>query len=88
MDPDLLLNVASVALLVFLLTMGTFFSAAEMAFASLNRARIKNMAEGGGRRGRRAALVAHLYENRFDELIATLLICNNLVAITSATVSV
>jgi len=68
--------------------MGAYFSACEMAFASLNRARIKNMAEGGGKRGRRAALVERLNENRFDEVISTLLICNNIVAITAATVSV
>jgi len=73
--------------LLFLLTMGVYFSAAEMAFSSLNRARIKNMADGGGKRGRCAGLVAELYEERFDEVISTLLICNNLVAITAATVS-
>ena len=77
----------STAVLLVLFTFGTFFSAAEMAFASLNRARIKNLAEGGGRRGRRAAQVSDLYENRFDEVISTLLICNNIVAITAATVA-
>ena len=69
--------------LIALLAMGTFFSAAEMAFASLNRARIKHMAESGDKR---AKLVLKLYE-RFDELISTLLICNNGVALTTATVS-
>ena len=44
------------------------------------------MAEGGGKRGRRAQLVMSLYE-RFDEVISTLLICNNFVAISAATVS-
>ncbi|MCL2372491.1 MAG: hemolysin family protein [Defluviitaleaceae bacterium] len=59
-----------------------------MAFASLNRARIKNMAEAGGKKGKRAALVSELNENRFDDVISTLLICNNLVAIAAATMSV
>ena len=88
MDSDLVQNLISVIALIILLLFGVFFSGAEMAFSSLNRARIKNMAESGGKRGRRANIVADLYENRFDEVISTLLTCNNLVAITSATVSV
>jgi len=73
----------TILVLIALLVMGTFFSAAEMAFASLNRARIKHMAENGDKR---AKLVLKLYE-RFDQLISTLLICNNGVALTTATVS-
>ncbi|MCL2600904.1 MAG: hemolysin family protein [Treponema sp.] len=80
MDLDI---VYTIIVLLVLLLMGTFFSATEMAFASLNRARIKHMAETGDRRAR---LVLKLYE-RFDELISTLLICNNAVALTTATVS-
>jgi CBS domain containing-hemolysin-like protein len=76
-----------VGALLFLFLMGTYFSAAEMAFSSLSRARINNLAEAGGKRGKRAKLVVHLYEKRFDEVISTLLICNNFVAITAATVS-
>ena len=88
MDSDLLANLISISALVVLLLLGTYFSATEMAFASLNRAKLKNLTEGGGRRGKRAAQVANIYENRFDEVISTLLICNNLVAIAAATVSV
>jgi Mg2+/Co2+ transporter CorB len=77
----------SVGGLLFLFLMGTYFSAAEMAFSSLSRARINNLAEGSGKRARRAQLVVSLYEKRFDEVISTLLICNNFVAITAATVS-
>ena len=88
MNSDLGLNLISLGVLIFLLSMGTYFSASEMAFASLNRARIKSIAESGGKRGKRAALVFKIYETRFDEIISTLLICNNIVAITSATVSV
>jgi len=82
MDPSLLLNLI---LLFILLVLGTYFSAAEMAFASLNRARVKNMADNGVKR---AAMVFKMYEERFDEVISTLLICNNTVAIAAATVSV
>jgi len=88
MDSDVVINLISIAGLIVLLLLGTYFSATEMAFASLNRARMKNIAESGGKRGKRAAQVSDMYENRFDEVISTLLICNNLVAIAAATVSV
>ena len=81
-------NLALFGFLIILLSLGTYFSAAEMAFASLNRARIKSLTESPGKRGRRASKVFDLYENHFDETISTLLIGNNLVAITSATVAV
>jgi CBS domain containing-hemolysin-like protein len=87
MEPEVLNLIISVLSLAVLLSFAAYLSAAEMAFSSLSRARINNLAEGGGKRGRRAQLVAQLYETRFDEVISTLLICNNLVAITSATVS-
>ncbi|MCL2386520.1 MAG: hemolysin family protein [Defluviitaleaceae bacterium] len=80
------MNIASTIGLGILFLCGIYFSAAEMAFSSLSRARISNLAEGGGKRGRRAQLVMSLYE-RFDEVISTLLICNNFVAISAATVS-
>jgi len=54
-----------------------------MAFAALNRARLKSMVDGGNKR---AALALKL-SDRFDELLSTVLICNNLVAITTATVA-
>jgi len=88
MDSDVVINLISIAGLIVLLFLGTYFSATEMAFASLNRARMKNIAENGGKRGKRAAQASDMYENRFDEVISTLLICNNLVAIAAATVSV
>jgi len=86
MEP-MVLNLTSLFSLFALLAFGAYLSAAEMAFSSLSRARINNLAEGGGNRGKRAKLVVDLYETRFDEVISTVLICNNFVAITSATVS-
>lgn len=70
-----------------LLLLGTYFSATEMAFSSLNRARIKAMADTGGKRGKLAELVVELSENQFEAVISTLLICNNTVAIGAATIS-
>ena len=86
MEP-LVLNFISIVSLAVLLLFGAFLSAAEMAFSSLSRVRINNLAESGGKRGKRAQLVVDLYERRFDEVISAILICNNFVAITSATVS-
>jgi len=81
-------NLISITALLALFALGAYFSATEMAFASINRAKLKNIADSGGKRGKRATTVFGMYENKFDEVISTLLICNNLVAIAAATVSV
>jgi len=88
MDSFISQNLLSLISLIGTLLLGVYFSAAEMAFSSLNRARINSMAEGNATYANRAKLVAQLSEERFDEIISTLLICNNTVAITSATISV
>ena len=88
MDSFMVANLISILALIVLLCLGAYFSGTEMAFASINRAKLKNIAETGGKRGRRAAVVFDMFENKFDEVISTLLICNNLVAIAAATVSV
>jgi len=75
--------VLTILLIIALLALNTFFSFVEMSFASMNRARIKNMSENGNKR---ASLVLRLHE-RFDELISTLLICDNIVYVAAATVS-
>jgi len=68
---------------MFLLLLGTFFSASEMAFSALNRARLKSMLDNGNKGAARALKLS----DRFDELLSTLLICNNLVAIAAATIA-
>jgi len=55
--------------------MSAYFSATETAFSSLNRIRIKNMAEKGNKKAR---LVMRLSEN-YDSLLSTILIGNNIV---------
>jgi len=87
MDEFISQNLVLLIALIITLLLGIYFSAAEMAFSSLNRARIKSMAEAESDRSDRAAKVAKLYEECFDEVISTLLIWNNTVAITSATIS-
>jgi len=86
MDPSIQLLLSLLALVITLI-LGIYFSAAEMAFSSLNRSRIKSFAEYEKTDKGRATLVLDLYENKFDEVLSTLLICNNTVAIASATLS-
>lgn len=70
----------SLAIIVFCIIMSAYFSATETAFSSLNRIRIKNLAEKGDKK---AALVMKLSEN-YDVLLSTILIGNNIVNIASA----
>ena len=65
-----------IIMLIFLL-LSAFFSATETAFLSMNMTRLRTMAENGNRR---AKLVCTL-ESRYDKLISTLLIGNNIVNI-------
>mgnify|MGYP001126392727 CR=1 FL=1 len=73
----------SLLIIVFCIVMSAYFSATETAFSSLNRIRIKNLAEKGNQR---AALVLHLSEN-YDSLLSTILIGNNIVNIASASLA-
>ena len=59
-----------------------YFSASETAFSSLNRARMKAMAEQGNKRAERALALAEQY----DRLLSTLLIGNNIVNIAVASI--
>lgn len=73
----------SLMIIVFCIMMSAYFSATETAFSSLNRIRVKNMAEKGDRR---AALVLKMSEN-YDVLLSTILIGNNIVNIASASLA-
>lgn len=68
--------------IICLIVMSAYFSATETAFSSLNRIRVKNLAEGGNKR---ASLVLDLSED-YDRLISTILIGNNIVNITATTI--
>nr|MBP3597845.1 HlyC/CorC family transporter [Eubacterium sp.] len=76
-------HTTSIVIIVFCTIMSAYFSATETAFSSLNRIRIKNMAEKGNKR---AALVLRMSEN-FDSLLSTILIGNNIVNIASASLA-
>ena len=72
-----------VGVLAFLVMMSAYFSATETAFSTLNRIRIKTMAE-KGHKG--AKLVLNLSE-KYDSLISTILVGNNIVNIGMASIA-
>ena len=63
----------SIAAIVVLVVFSAYFSATETAFTSLNKIRIKNMANDGDHRARK---VMELSEN-YDNLLSTILVGNN-----------
>ena len=76
-------NGTLILFLVLLVSLSGFFSASETAFTGLNRARVKNMAQGGNRR---AAKVLALADN-YDRLLSGILVGNNIVNILSASLA-
>ncbi|MBE6763436.1 MAG: HlyC/CorC family transporter [Ruminococcaceae bacterium] len=70
-------SIGIILVMLVLITMSAYFSATETAFSSLNRIRMKNAAENGDKR---AALVLSLAE-KFDKLLSTILVGNNIVNI-------
>ena len=72
-----------ILVLVLLILLAAFFSAAETAFSSLNRARLKNMAGLGSKKAKSALKLVE----RYDELLSTILIGSNIVNISSASLA-
>lgn len=69
--------------LVVCILLSAFFSASETAFSSLNKTRLKVLAEKGNSR---AALALRLNSN-YDKLISTILIGNNVVNIAASAIA-
>ena len=68
--------------LVFLVACSAFFSASETAFSSLNQLRLKSRAEDGDASAARVLAMAEKY----DKLLSTILIGNNIVNIAAASI--
>ena len=75
-------DIGSILLMIVLVALSAYFSATETAFSSLNRARVKSRADDGDAR---ASLILRLSE-QYDKLLSTILIGNNIVNITLASV--
>ncbi|MBQ3512735.1 MAG: HlyC/CorC family transporter [Lachnospiraceae bacterium] len=71
------MDTVSLIIILFCVVMSAYFSATETAFSSLNRIRIKNMAEKGNKK---ATLVLRMSE-KYDSMLSTILIGNNIVNI-------
>lgn len=79
MNPENIRNIIALAVLIL---MSGYFSATETAFLSCNKTRLRTMAEKGNKR---AALVNKLNES-YDRLLSTILIGNNIVNLTAASI--
>ena len=73
----------SIIAIAVLVSFSAYFSATETAFTSLNRIRMKNMANDGSRRARQ---VLELSEN-YDNLLSTILVGNNIVNIALSSIA-
>ena len=69
--------------IIILVFMSAYFSATETAFSSLNKTRLKAMIE----KGNKKAKLAYKLSEKYDELISTILIGNNIVNIALASIS-
>ncbi len=81
MDPQTI--AVYIGAMVVLLIMSAYFSATETAFTSLNRIKLKNMADDGNKSARK---VLELVEH-FDKVLSTILIGNNIVNIANTAVA-
>ena len=73
----------SVVFIVILIAMSAFFSASETAIASVNRIRLKSMAENGSKGAARALKIL----KKYDKSLTTILIGNNIVNIATSSIS-
>ncbi len=70
-------------IIVIMVVLSAYFSATETAFSSLNKTRLKAMAENGNKK---AEITLGLAEN-YDKLISTILIGNNIVNIAASSIA-
>ncbi len=73
----------NIVLIVILIMMSAFFSASETAISSVNRIRLKGMAENGSKGAARALNILQKY----DKALTTILIGNNIVNIATSSIS-
>ena len=75
-------SITLLAALIILVAFSAFFSASETAFSSLNQIRLKSRAEDGDNSAARVLAMAEKY----DKLLSTILIGNNIVNIAAASI--
>ncbi len=72
-----------IVIIAVLVTFSAYFSATETAFSSLNKTRLKTLAE----KDNRKAILALKLVDRYDKLISTILIGNNIVNIAASSLA-
>ncbi len=75
-------HISSILIMAVLLIMSAYFSATETAFSSLNKTRMKSLAEKGNRRAALALALA----DQYDRLLSTILVGNNIVNISLSSI--
>ena len=78
-----MINVPYLIIIVVCVLFSAYFSATETAFLSLNKTRLKTMIEKGDKKAERTLAVSEKY----DKLISTILIGNNIVNILASSVA-
>ena len=76
-------SISSILIIVLLLLCSAYFSATETAFSSLNKTRLRALAEKGSQR---AAQTLRLSED-YDRLLSTILVGNNVVNLAASSIS-
>ena len=76
-------SIGMIAAMVVLVICSAYFSATETAFTSLNRIRLKSKADAGDRRAARALTLV----DKYDNLLSTILVGNNIVNLSASSLS-
>ncbi|MBQ8947549.1 MAG: DUF21 domain-containing protein [Lachnospiraceae bacterium] len=76
-------GVIQILILVFLLILSAFFSSAETAFTTVNKVRIRTLAEDGNRRAVRVEKILSAY----SRMLSTILVGNNIVNIAATSIA-
>ena len=80
MDGD---SILSIVIIVILILFSAFFSATETAFLSFNKIKMKTAAQDGNKKAQK---ILDLFD-KYDKLISTILIGNNIVNIAASSIA-
>ncbi|MCM1154988.1 MAG: hemolysin family protein [Roseburia sp.] len=75
-------GVIQIIVLLFLVLLSAFFSSAETAFSTVNRVRLRTLAQEGSRRANRVLSIL----DEYSKMLSTILIGNNIVNISASSV--
>ena len=76
-------HIPTIVLMVVLVIMSAYFSATETAFSTINKTRLRTLADKGDKRAARVLTLA----DKYDSLLSTILVGNNIVNIMLSSVA-